>query len=645
RALQDGTLRLLLTSPEKLLTAGSLAALSRLPIGSIAIDEAHCISQWGHDFRPEYRQLAQLRAHFPGVPINAYTATATPRVRDDIVAQLSLTEPRIIVGTFDRPNLTYRVLPRVDGVRQTVEAVARHPSAASIVYCISRADTEALAAGLRAKHINARAYHAGLDATTRNRVSEDFRDERLNVVVATVAFGMGIDRSDVRLVVHAAMPKSIEGYQQETGRAGRDGLPAECLLLYSAADAIRWRQIIDRAAAENATDAAHVAHQHAVIDQMQRLVNAPRCRHRALSEYFGQPYPADDCAACDCCLKELEAVTGSHEIAQKILSCVARCGQSFGAKHITDVLLGLANQRIREKGHERLSTFGLLAGTDRRLLGSFIDQLIDAGLLARATGEYPVLQLTPSSAAILKSERRATLMKPKADLGTSHRERRAPSAASPDADADAPPLSRSERDLFEALRLLRRETAQRLGVPPYVVFTDVTLEELARARPSTLDAMADIRGIGQRKLQDFGASFLQALVAFCSDNALGLDAAPGSRPRRATGDAPSPLQAPRNADVKRIAFDLFSRGVPVEDVVTACARSRSTVIDYLTEFVIATRPESVERWLSPGNYARITAALDSATSARLKPVFDALGGAVPFDEIRVVKAHRSAVTT
>ncbi len=508
--LRGGELRLLLVAPERLFLDGFLRMLEARDIGAFAIDEAHCISQWGHDFRPEYRRLRELRERFPGVPFQAFTATATPRVQQDIQEQLSLREPEVLVGTFDRPNLTYRVLPRVDLVGQVAEAVGRHPDAASIIYCISRKDTEGLADSLRQKGTDAKAYHAGLDAKTRTRISEDFRREQLHVVVATVAFGMGIDRGDVRLVVHAAMPKSIEGYQQETGRAGRDGLPAECLLLYSAADAAKWRTIVERSAEETGAPREVVDAQLTLIQQMQRVVNRAACRHRSLSEYFGQAYENDNCGACDFCLQELEPVPDAHVTAQKILSAVARTGQRFGSSYVIDVLRGSKNAKVVERGHHQLPTFGLLGHLTVAQVGNYIDQLIDGDDLARTDGEYPVLQLTKGSVEIMKGQREAVLVAPKQVLAARpRRERSGRRRASADDDRDLTP---AEQQLFEVLRGLRRDLAGQLGVPPYIVFGDVTLEAMARQRPDTELAMLQVKGVGQKKFDSFGARFLAAIA-------------------------------------------------------------------------------------------------------------------------------------
>jgi ATP-dependent DNA helicase RecQ len=326
--LAAGELRLLFTAPERLVNSGLIDLLARVGVKRFAVDEAHCISQWGHDFRPEYRQMSVLRDHFPTASIHAFTATATPRVRDDIARQLNLRDPAMLVGTFDRPNLVYRVVPRTDRVAQTLTILGRHRGEASIVYCISRKETDQLAARLVAEGLLARPYHAGLNAKERHRTQEAFARETIDVVVATVAFGMGIDRSDVRLVLHTSLPKSLEAYQQETGRAGRDGLAAECLLLYSSADVFSWESLVRKSAAESDLDpdeqerliASQAEHLHA----MRRYAQAARCRHAALSEYFGQGYSAPSCGACDVCLGETENLPDATVVAQKILSCVAR---------------------------------------------------------------------------------------------------------------------------------------------------------------------------------------------------------------------------------------------------------------------------------------------------------------------------------
>ncbi|MFO1076105.1 MAG: DNA helicase RecQ [Planctomycetota bacterium] len=510
RRLADaGELRLLFVAPERLFQGEFLRWLAALQPAAVAIDEAHCISQWGHDFRPEYRRLAELRERLPGVAFHAYTATATPRVRQDILHQLQLREPVELVGAFDRPELCYRVLPRQDLERQVAEAIGRHTGSAAIVYCIARKDTENLAAALRARGIDARAYHAGLAAGERSAISADFRAEKLDVVVATVAFGMGIDRSDVRLVVHAAMPKSIEHYQQETGRAGRDGLPAECLLLYSAADGAKWRSVMQRSSDEYGGDPEALQAQLDLLGHMQRFAGRARCRHRVLSEYFGQPYANESCGACDVCRDELEAVADSQVIAQKILSAVFRTGQRFGSKHVIDVLRGSRIDKVVQRGHDRIPTFGALATATAMQLGNWIDQLVDLGALVRSDGEYPVLTLGPDAKAILTGATEVVLRAPRQALAARGRRRR-------DA-AEARDLDPAERALFEVLRAERRAIAGELHVPPYVVFSDATLEQMAQRRPTTPLALLQVHGVGDKKVQSFGARFLAVIAAHSAE--------------------------------------------------------------------------------------------------------------------------------
>jgi ATP-dependent DNA helicase RecQ len=647
------SLRLLLVAPERLFMPDFLAFCVKLGIGAIAIDEAHCISQWGHDFRPEYRRLAELRDVFPGVPLGAYTATATPRVREDIIAQLRLRDPAVLVGIFDRPNLAYRVLPRIRLLDQTDDALRRHDGRAAIVYCISRKDTEMMADGLRARGIDARAYHAGMDPKSRSAVSDDFRAERLNVVCATVAFGMGIDRGDVRCVVHAAMPKSIEHYQQETGRAGRDGLPAECVLLHSAQDVVRWKKLMERSLAESeppdgfggghggdfgafsssdertitATPQEYLRAQVEMLDEMHRFAVGARCRHRALTEYFGQSYDTRGCAACDVCLGELAEVPDAHDTARKIISCVYRCEQRFGAGHIADVLVGSQSIRVLKFGHEKLSTWGLLRGISKDQIVSYINQLIDSGDLTRTEGEYSVIRLTPQSKDVLNNVRTASLVEPVRVVPE-------PTATSRGPESRAEPLSETERALFEALRAWRRAEADERRVPPFVIMSDAVLDELTRVRPSTPAALINIRGIGQRKCEEFGYALLAAISEFCEKSNLELDAGTGTRPRR----APAILE--RKSDGSIRATDLFKQGESIEAVCEKLGRARSTVAGYLADFVRDEQPESISIWVSDSDYTRVVAALDTVAGDRLKPIFDALGGEVPYDTIRLVAIHR-----
>jgi ATP-dependent DNA helicase RecQ len=497
--LAAGELRLLFTAPERLVNTGLLDLLARVGVKRFAVDEAHCISQWGHDFRPEYRQLALLRDRFPSASIHAFTATATPQVRSDIARQLNLRDPVQLVGTFDRPNLVYRVVPRTDRIAQTLAILGRHRGEASIVYCISRKETEKLAARLAAEGLLARPYHAGLDAKERNKTQEAFTRETIDVVVATVAFGMGIDRSDVRLVLHTSLPKSLEAYQQETGRAGRDSLAAECVLLYSSADVFSWESLVRKSAAESELEPEEqerlIASQMEHLLSMRRYAQAARCRHAALSEYFGQSYPAAACGACDVCLGETDSLPDATVTAQKILSCVARVQERFGVRHVCEVLRGAKTDAVLRHRHDGLSTFGLLAAVDQRTAENLVHQLLDQELLARTAGDRPVVTLNERSWEVLRGTREVVLVEPRAGKAKASK-------------ADTDDWQGVDRDLFEQLRRWRRRIAEARGKPAWTILDDKALRTIARERPDSPAALLRCKGIGEKRLADFGAELL-----------------------------------------------------------------------------------------------------------------------------------------
>jgi ATP-dependent DNA helicase RecQ len=500
--VRDGRYRLLYVAPERLVGEGSegfVGLVGQRPVSFFAIDEAHCISQWGHDFRPEYRQLARLRERWPDVALHAFTATATARVRRDIVSQLQLRSPVELVGSFDRPNLVYRVLARGTLKQQLREVLARHEGQAGIVYCQSRREVDALAAWLVEEGVRAAPYHAGLDDRDRHRNQDAFLNEEVDVVVATVAFGMGIDRSDVRFVVHAGAPQSLEHYQQESGRAGRDGLEAECVLIYSAGDFMRWKVMFEQ-------DGAFTDARRALLRDMERYAGSVGCRHRRLVGYFGEPYARDDCGACDYCLGELESVGDAVTLARKILSAVARLRGRFGAAHVTNVLRGSESQPVQARGHDRLSVFGLLRDATLNEVRGYVDQLVAHGLLRQTEDEFPVLQLTAAGVALLKdagAEPDLQLARQKAPVKD-----RAPRRSRVEAQS----WEGVDRALFDELRALRLSLARERGVPPYVIFHDTTLRELARLRPSTLAELQQVYGIGARKAEDLGGAILAAIA-------------------------------------------------------------------------------------------------------------------------------------
>ncbi len=508
RRLEEGALRLLYCAPERLAVPGFFESLIRAGCAAIAIDEAHCISHWGHDFRPDYRQLGELRRRAPGIPILALTATASPRVQDDICEQLRLDAPERLVGDSDRPNLTYRVLPRNELTRQVRQVIERHSGQAGIVYVMRRRDADSLARELAGHGIRADAYHAGLEPEQRARVSDDFLAERLDVVVATVAFGMGIDRSDVRFVVHAALPKGVEQYSQETGRAGRDGLPAECVMFYSGADYHGVRQLMERSAEEAESNGvegarAELENNLARLDRLWGFACGVVCRHRFLVEHFdGEWRGGENCGACDVCLGELAPEPEAQVVAQKILSCVVHCRQSYGAAHVTNVLRGSENQKLTQLGHDRFTTFGLLKDRTQSEVRSFIDQLVGKGLLAVAPGPYPTLAMTRDGVEVMRGDAPVELFRPPTPPKRAARGRPAPILDAPDLDPS----------LLERLRGLRRRLARERAVPPYLLFNDRTLVDLARRRPSDELELLEVDGIGAKKAADLGPLILEALA-------------------------------------------------------------------------------------------------------------------------------------
>ena len=499
--LREGRYRLLYVAPERVVGGAgeaSIWTLSSAPVSFIAIDEAHCISQWGHDFRPEYRQLATLRSVLPDAGMHAFTATATARVRRDIVSQLGLRGTLELVGSFDRPNLVYRVLPRANLKRQILDVLSRHRGQAGIIYCLSRREVDELAQWLRDEGHSSVPYHAGLSDDDRHRHQDAFLNEEADIVVATVAFGMGIDRSDVRFVIHAGAPQSLEHYQQESGRAGRDGLEAECVLITSAADFLKWRVMLER-------NGELTAERRSLMRDMERYAARVGCRHRHITAYFGEPYDRASCEACDYCLGELEAAPEPVAVARKILSCVARVGQRFGAGHVTNVLRGSESDQVAARGHAQLSTYGLMRDASIDEVRGYIDQLLAHGLLQQTDENYPVLRLTADGINLMKDPAAA----PELSLARQRRPEKTRSA--PRARIEVESWQGVDRSLFERLRSLRFEIARSRGVPPYVIFHDSTLRELARIKPRSRGELAGIYGMGARKIDDLGGAVLETI--------------------------------------------------------------------------------------------------------------------------------------
>ncbi|MBO0700343.1 MAG: DNA helicase RecQ [Zavarzinella sp.] len=630
--LRAGRVRLLFVSPERIVTERFQDFLREIGVRTFAIDEAHCISHWGHDFRPEYRQLAALRDRFPEATFHAFTATATQPVQQDIIEQLHLRDPAVLVGNFDRPNLVYRVLQRQKALDQILDTLERHRGQAGIIYCPSRKDVDKFTARLCDLGFNAMRYRAAhpdessdFNARERKATHDAFRAGDCDLVVATVAFGMGIDRSDIRFVLHTGMPKSVEHYQQEAGRAGRDGLEAECLLLHSGGDVVMWKNMAKEAFEQGRIDRDLQAHAERQAEEINAYCKGGRCRHRTLVEHFAQKFEPANCGACDICLGEVEFEADSTVVAQKILSCVARVGERFGAGHVADVLRGQTTERIEKLGHDQLSTFGLLTDHRDRQVRDWIGQLIGAGLLDQTTDGYPVLKLNEDSWQVLRGRREARLTR--SGAATASRKSRAEEVSWEGVD----------QRVFDALRAWRREVAARKGLPPYTIFHDGTLRDVSRIRPTTLERLHQISGVGEARLTEYGRDVLQIVARLCTEHGLTTDNEP----------APAPVQgrvAPRHTAAAEAAYPHFRQGKSIAEVAQLLDRASSTVVEYLCAYIHQERPDAIDAWVDPAIQERITAAARVHGSQRLKPVFLALNQEVPYDAIRVTLTYLNTRT-
>ncbi|MDB5348165.1 MAG: ATP-dependent helicase RecQ [Schlesneria sp.] len=614
--VRSGNLKLLYVAPERLCTQKMLDFLADVEVSLIAIDEAHCISAWGHDFRPEYRMLRQLRSRFPKVGVHAYTATATEEVRRDIVAQLGLESAELLVGSFDRPNLVYKVVRRKEVLKQVREVIDANPNESGIVYCISRREVDELAEALRRAGYKAKPYHAGLSDQERHKHQDEFLNDDIQIVVATVAFGMGIDKSNVRYVIHTGSPKSLEHYQQETGRAGRDGLEASCWLIWTAGNFITWRKMLSDLPADAFKQADDS------LKSMERFCNGVTCRHKVLVEHFGQQFGKDNCEACDVCLEQIEQVAEPLVLGQKILSCVVRVKESFGADYVAQVLTGSREARIVENGHDQLSTWGLLKNEKKTNVRDWIEQLASQGYMTRV-GDYNVLKVTPTGWELLHGKSIPRLLQAAAKKTASR-------AAKSEADS----WEGVDSGLFEALRQLRRQIATEHNVPPFVVFADTTLRDLARRRPTTLAGFRQAHGVGDKKTAEYGETFLQAIAQHAAARGLTTDIASTSKKPQSEATA----EAVSTSAAQQAAFDLFREGKSIEEVRLAVNRASATVCEYLVEFIHQTELSDPSTWVDEATSRKIIDARRQQSDNRLRPIFEAVGGTVTYDTIRITLA-------
>ena len=506
--LHRGEYKLLYLAPERLMLPDFLPRLGEWNMTALAVDEAHCISEWGHDFRPEYRRLREVRQVFPDLPLLALTATATPRVRTDILGQLELRDPAVFIASFNRPNLTYRVLPKSKPAEQVVRFVRARPDDAGIVYCQSRRAAEAMASALAREGVAAVPYHAGLEPEERIRNQEAFLRDEASVVCATVAFGMGINKPNVRFVIHADLPKNVEGYYQETGRAGRDGLPSDCLLLYSRGDVVKYLRFF-----EEITDAEAKREARAQLDKMTHFAEDERCRRVALLGYFGEEWTEENCGACDQCLAPREKWDATTDV-QKLLSCILRMHQKSGFNtglgHAAEVITGGKSEKVLRWGHDSVSTYGLGREQPRAYWVDLGRQLQRLGLLEASEDQFATVSVTERGREILRARSPVHLTRPMAAP--------AKSAAAGRRRASRAGEIACDEGLFAVLRKLRGELAKARNVPPYVIFSDATLRHMARDYPRDEVALLQVPGVGERKLADFGQVFLAAITGWLAVN-------------------------------------------------------------------------------------------------------------------------------
>ena len=624
--IRSGQVRMLFVSPERLASPDFVRFLDGNNVHTIAIDEAHCVSQWGHDFRPEYRQLSSLRVSFPNAAMHGFTATATTKVRQDIIDQLGLKSPRVLVSSFDRPNLTYRVLPQLDLNDQIREVCERHRGSGGIVYCLRRKDVESVTDYLQRKGFSAVGYHAGMSHEERKLAQEAFLGESVDVAVATVAFGMGIDRSNVRFVVHASIPKSIEHYQQETGRAGRDGWPAECVLFHSAGDAITLKKITEASLIEAGAREEIIIASRNQIEDMSRYCRTPVCRHKALVEYFGQTYESDSCGACDICLGDTDDVPDAKIVAQKILSCVYRVQERFGVNYVVEILLGAKTQIVLQRGHDKLSTYGLLKDIPKAQLRDWIYQLIGQGSLELEGTEYPILKLNANSKAILFGAAEPRLIRTAvATKGRDRKQTASPSEA----------LAHADKPLFEKLKTIRRNLASEQKVPPFIIFSDNVLLEMSAQRPSTLDGMLQVSGIGSVKLSAYGSKFLAVIQEHCKASSIELDV-DWKRGLASQTDVRPRVAGLGSGGTKSITLPMLRSGCPFEEIAAKAEITVGTVVSHLMDLMQEEPIASIDCWLPSELQQRILNAADRVGREKLKPIFEELQQTVSYEQIRLM---------
>ena len=614
-SVKSGRSKLLYVAPETLLTPRIYSLLSALQLDLLAIDEAHCISEWGHDFRPEYRQLVDVRHKFPSAVCMALTATATPQVRADIASSLGFTEKNEFLASFNRENLFIEVMPKQDPVAQTLKFLQNFKDQSGIIYCFSRKQVDELAATLARYKYSVRPYHAGLEDGERKRNQEAFIRDDAQIIVATIAFGMGINKPNVRFVIHFDLPKSVESYYQEIGRAGRDGLPSHCLLLYSYGDASKIRYFID----QKEEPERSASYQH--LDAMTRYAEGSICRRKPLLSYFGETYSQENCGACDNCGAEPGSQTDITIPAQKFLSCVKRSGEKFGAAHIVDILLGSENEKIQKYNHQTLSTYGIGRELTKSQWMHISRQLVERGLLDQEPA-YRVLSVTARGLEMLKAREQVY-----GQINEAKRSERSgarvKSASVEEAEHD--------KSLFALLRNKRKELADAGNVPPYVIFSDKTLVQMATYFPQDKDSLLNMSGMGKVKYERYGADFLAIIKEYCKEN-------------RVEEKYKAPMRNKDDAGRRYAAVgEAYNAGESLENLMARYGVSADTILNHLARFIMAGNPlRSAEDLislskLSPDQQQKVFRAFDELGADMLRPAHEKLNATVNYDELKILR--------
>ena len=614
---QSGELKILYIAPERLATGGFQVFLQKLKISFIAIDEAHCISEWGHDFRPDYRSLRLLKKTFPQIPIIALTATATPRVQTDIIQQLNLESPEIFISSFDRSNLSFMVWRKRNAFEKLLQLLKKHKDESVIIYCFSRKETEEIASDLKAEGFKALPYHAGLDNETRKQNQDFFIKDEVQIMVATIAFGMGIDKPDVRLVVHYTFPKTLEGYYQEVGRAGRDNLPSECALFYSYGDRIKHEYFI-----EKMTDSAEKQNASKKLDQVIDYCELQTCRRKHLLSYFGEKFPKENCEGCDFCLSKQEEFDAT-EITQKILSCIVRTDNRFGANYIIDVLRGSGSKQILRNQHDRLPVFGAVQDFSADALKHAIQSLLGLGFLQKAEGKYPTLSVAPKGLQFLKNGESLKLPKYQQDDLELEIEKRVQGELEYDVQ------------LFEKLRALRKHLADEKNVPPFVIFGDVSLREMAFYFPKDSENFSRIEGVGEKKLESFGEMFLKLINQHVAENGLEPKEIPEQGGRR-RGSTQKKID--RSYSNYQKTKEMLKRKMSLGVIAEAEGLKAGTIVNHIEKLLEAGEQIDIEYLRFPEErFEKIRSAFMRCEDERLKPVFEFLNEEFSYDELRLAR--------